>query len=84
MELSWPRLWEKRVRCLAWGEEPTKPWYVRITPNPGIGISLGPDQRACISVSRGIEYFERVRDNRWVRVKCWLSPMHVTDLSKRS
>jgi len=76
-----PRMWEKRVRMLAWGKDPSKPNYIRITPNMGFGfITRSGERRVAISRRRGIELFEKGKVERrapdgWVRIRAWLSPM---------
>jgi len=80
-----PRMWEKRVRFLyAGGKHPSKPNYVRITPNMGFGfITRSGQRRIAVSRRRGIELFEMGKVDRrapdgWVRIGAWFSPMKTT------
>ena len=60
------RLLQRFDRVLALGRDS----YIRIYPNPGLGLCLGR-WRVALSVSRGFEIFKRKAQGDWaLRLRC--------------
>jgi hypothetical protein len=58
--------WKKaKVRALEFGPEPDYPYYVRLTPNFGLGIPWFKGKRLRIAVHHGVQLVQRSSGGRW-------------------
>src|SRR3990167_5861858 len=49
--------------------------YIRLYPNPGVGVCWGA-KRLAVSLKGGLELFKLHPQRGWVRTHAWLSRVH--------